>query len=451
MGRGLDIMLDFAEQRRYGIDVAMPRRDPVTAAALLHRLRQLRVRPRLACNGRGFLSCGLPLRIAVNQYLDSGAAAAEVNERVVNALAAGVPLTLALGHLEQEPAIEHTLEAFCIALKAALRNVVHAADLVSVSLRSHMLPIQAFLVITSILGRGPRYVMLDSLQMQDHADLRVQAMSRTNWLELCHRRDGVEPARAVYSESVRSRCALLADEKTASILPSLAMPVPAGTAWLPLEIFLPDYSDGGGHLHIPTLRSALRACLDIADELSPLLNWPCAEQQRDLQANNRIALLLTGIGDLVCERQLDPGEIRSLRWVERIVTAIQTELREYSGALARDHETLPSLLQSDPSNAWRSIEHKLAWSARWQQALEEQAVRHRNLLVLSPYSVLPRNAAMSPAFTDLLPVLAHADAVSFSDVPDLSMWSPGEFSGFHKRAWTVIMRECRRTRIAAGA
>ena len=58
-------MLDFAEQRRYGIDVAMPRRDPVTAAALLHRLRQLRVRPRLACNGRGFLSCGLPLRIAV--------------------------------------------------------------------------------------------------------------------------------------------------------------------------------------------------------------------------------------------------------------------------------------------------------------------------------------------------------------------------------------------------
>jgi hypothetical protein len=227
--------------------------------------------------------------------------------------------------------------------------------------------------------------------------------------------------------------------------------VPASSAWLPLEIFLPDFSDGCGHLHIPTLRDALHACLDIGEAFSPLLHWVCARQRRDRQINNRIALLLTGIGDLVCERQLDPGEIRSLRWVERIVTAIQNEVWEYSSALAQGNETLPSLSQGDPSNAWRSIEHKLEWSLRWQQALEEQAVRNRNLLVLSPYSVLPRNASISSGFTDLLPVLAHADAVSFSDAPDLTAWSLGEFSRFHRRAWTVIKRECRRTRIAAGA
>jgi hypothetical protein len=318
-------------------------------------------------------------------------------------------------------------------------------------MRSHILPVQAFLVITSILGRGPRYITLDSLQMQDHSDQRVQAMTEANWLELRHRRNGSVPAQAVYSESVRSRCPLLADETTASILPPLAIPVPACSAWLPLEIFLPDHSDGCGHLHIPMLRDALHACLDIGEAFTPLFHPACERQRRDRQINNRIALLITGIGDLVCERRLDPGEIRSLRWVERIVTAIQNEVWEYSTALAQENETLPSLLQGDPSNAWRSAEHKLEWSLRWQQALQEQAVRNRNLLVLSPYSVLPRNAGILSGFTDLLPVLAHADAVSFCDAPDLSGWSAGDFSRFHRRAWTVIMRESRRTRIAARA
>lgn len=444
-------MLDYAGQSRYRFDVTFPRQDAGTAGVLLQELQQQKVRPRLLGNGCASLSCGLPLQVAVNEYLDTRALATELNECLGVALASGVPLTLALSHFGQEPAIESSLEAFCIALKTATRKLEHARHLIAVSMRSHLLPIQAFLVITSMLGRGSRYIMLDSLQMQDHADERVQAASSANWLELRHRRNGSSTAQAVYSESVRSRCPLLADEKTASVLPALAIPVPAATAWLPLEIFLPDYSDGRGHLHIPALRGALHACLDIAEELSPLLTWPCEQQQRDLQVNNRIALLLTGVGDLVCERQLDPGEIRSLRWVERIVTAIQNELWEYSGTIAKGCETLPSLLQGDPSNAWRSIEQKLEWSSRWQQALEAQAVRNRNLLVLSPYSVLPRRASISSRFTDLLPVLAHADAVSFCDAPDLSRWNPGEFSAFHRRAWTVMMRECRRTRIAAGA
>lgn len=441
-------MLDYVERSRHCVDVSNPRCDVTTV--LLRRLQQHRVRPRLVRHERYSVSCGLPLSVAVNQYLDSGAIAREFNENLLGVLASGVPVTLALNELERELTVDRSLEAFCLALKTATRSVEYARDLIGVSMRSHILPAQAFLVITSILGRGPRYIMLDSLQMQDHADVRVQVMTESNWLELRHRRNGSAPAQAVYSESVRSRCPLLADEKTASILPVLAMPVPASSAWLPLEIFLPDYSDGHGHLHIPTLRDALHACLDTADALSPHLHWTCDRQRRDRQINNRLALLLTGIGDLVCERKLNPGEIRSLRWVERIVTAIQNEVCEYSTALARESETLPSLLQSDPSNAWRSIEHKLEWSLRWQQALDEQAVQHRNLLVLSPYSVLPRNADVSSGFTDLLPVLAHADAVSFCDAPDLSAWSAGEFSRFHRRAWTVIMRECRRTRIAAG-
>jgi hypothetical protein len=133
------------------------------------------------------------------------------------------------------------------------------------------------------------------------------------------------------------------------------------------------------------------------------------------------------------------------------VTAIQNELWEYSGALAQKNDTLPSLLQNDASNAWQSVQHLQEWSLRWRQALQTHAVRHRNLLVLSPYSVLSRHEKASSKFVDLLPVLAHADAISFFGMPNISNWNVQEFSSFHRRAWTVIMRESRRTRIAVGA
>jgi hypothetical protein len=443
-------MLDYAQRSSERIESGMSGLGVATAGSLLQQLRRHRVRPQVLADGRGTMSCGLALRCAAGQYLDSTTVAAELNGRLADALASGIPVTLSLTDFEPRFAVESSLEAFCKAVKGATRDSRHAGDLLGVSVRSHILPIQAFLVICSILGRGPRYVMLDSLQMQDHADRRVQSMTDANWLELRHHRKGVVSAQAVYSECVRSRCPLLADEKTSSVLPALTVPVPANSSWLPLEIFLPDYSDGNGHLDIPVLRDALHACLDIAENLSPLLAQSCNAQRRDLQMNNRIALLVSGIGDLVLERKLDPCEIRSLRWVERIVTAIQNELWEYSGALAQKNDTLPSLLQNDASNAWQSVEHLQEWSLRWRQALQTQAVRHRNLLVLSPYSVLPRHKKSSSKFIDLLPVLAHADAISFFGMPNISNWSIQEFSSFHRRAWTVIMRESRRTRIAVG-
>jgi hypothetical protein len=442
-------MLEYVERSVSRFEIGRPRH--AGAESLLMQLRQHRVRPRLIATPRGVASCGLPLRVSVQQYLCAPPVAADLHDRLREAVAAGLPVTLALNDFENQVAVETSLEAFCVAVRRALNHADCALDLLGLCLRSHMIPLQAYLVITSVLGKGPRYVMLDSLQMQQHADKRVQAVTEANWLELWHRRQSDCAARAVYSESVRSRCPLLADEKTASILPALDVPVPADSAWLPLEIFLPDYSDGHGHLHIPTLRSALHACLDINDEISSQILWPCERQQRDSETNNRIALLLTGIGDLVIERQLDPSEIRSLRWVEKIISAVQSEVWEYSAAIARRSETLPSLLQSDPSNVWQNAQQQQEWSERWQKMLQEKTVRNRNLLVLSPYSVLPRQRKISTKFTDLLPVLAHADAISFRGLPALSSWKVRDFSSFHQRAWAVITRECRRTRIAAGA
>ncbi|MDH4047809.1 MAG: hypothetical protein OEW68_06200 [Gammaproteobacteria bacterium] len=428
---------------------SLPDADPALRG-FMGRLRQHKLRPHLFASGHGARTAGLPLTVSVSDYLQSGPAASTLNDRLGKALAGRVPTTLALIGLDSAHDSSGTLASFCLAIKDAMSDQWLAGNLLGICVRSHVLPLQAFLVITSSLGKGPRYVFLDSLQMQHHTDSRVQAATDANWIDLWHRRVQPRAVQAVYSESVRSRCSLLCDQKTSSILPALSMPVPAESAWLPVEIFLPDFSDGKGRLHIPSLRTALHACLELNEEIAGSLQCSSPAQRNDSQINNRIALLLNGIGDLLNERRLEPSEIRSLRWVERVVGAIQNELWDHSKALARNSETLPSLLQTDPSNTWQCAEHRAIWRGRWQHTLQTEAVRNRNLLVLSPYSVLPRTGRASPGFTDLLPVLAHADAVSFRGAPAFTGWSATDFSNFHRRAWAVIMRDNRRSHVAAG-
>jgi hypothetical protein len=420
----------------------------------LRLLRQHRLVPQLISTRYGPSAGGLALRVSVSSYLDSPAVASELNDRLRFILDGNVPLTIALtdpGHENVAADTHNMLEAFCSSLRDALP--AHSLDpgLLGTSIRSHVVPLQAYLVITSILGKGPRYVMLDCLQMQHHKDARVQATTDANWLELWHRRQSACTAQAVYAESVRSHCSLLADEKTASVLPALAMPVPAESAWLPVEMYLPDFADSRGHLIMPAIRVALRACLEANESLAPQLHWPSELQRQDARTNNRVALLLTGIGDLVSGRGMQPSEIHSLRWADSIVRAVQGELLNTSREMARNNDTLPSLLQSDPSNMWHNFEQQHNWSSRWHQTLQAEAVRHRNLLVLSPYSVLPRGSKCSPDFADLLPVLEHADAISFRHAPTFANWNVNEFSRFHRRAWAVIMRGGPRQHIAAGA
>lgn len=418
----------------------IPDGSPQETRSLLRRLLEHKLFPQLIATRRGPGAGGVPLRVAVSEYLDSAATSIALNDVLRRALGSRLPVTLALTGLDHEESVAGLLEAFCQAVRAALPDYRQELNLLGTSLRSHVLPVQAYLVITSLLGKGPRYLMLDSLQMQHHADTRVQATTDCNWIELWFRRDAACGARAVYTESVRSRCPLLSEEKTSSILPALCMPVPAESAWLPICMTLTDFSDGRGHLCMPAIRTALQACLETSECLVPRLFWPTGPQRADSRLNNRVALFLSGIGDLVIERGMRPADLHCLRWVDAIVSTIHSELWNYSMEMASSRETLPSLLQSDPSNAWQSTEHLEDWSGRWRQALQAEAVRHRNLLVLSPYSVLPKGSGATAEFTDLLPVLVHADAICFRDPPRFSHWNVNEFSNFHRRAWAAIMR-----------
>ena len=75
-------------------------------------------------------------------------------------------------------------------------------------------------------------------------------------------------------------------------------------------------------------------------------------------------------------------------------------------------------------------------------------MRHRNMLIISPYSVLPTTTC-SAGYMDLLPVLAYADAWSFADVPEFLDWNLDQYKAFHRRAWAVIQVRKTDTPVAA--
>jgi hypothetical protein len=99
---------------------------------------------------------------------------------------------------------------------------------------------------------------------------------------------------------------------------------------------------------------------------------------------------------------------------------------------------------------WYCDIKKNDWDLRWRRAVQNSAVRHRNMLVMSPYSVLPSGAGAVGDFVDLLPVLHHADAFSFSRPRLDGFRSRDEFVNFHRRAWAVMQRRNAASLVAAG-
>ena len=185
------------------------------------------------------------------------------------------------------------------------------------------------------------------------------------------------------------------------------------------------------------LRDTAHACIDHCEEILDALCWPLPRHDWDAVNNRRLAISLTGLGDFVVERDADPRDWRTLQWLDRIVREFRAALWRRSHELALRGGVLPAIQLDDPSTGWTSDEHRSAWRTRWTAALREHAVRHRNILVLSPYSLLPSTRGKVPGFADLLPVLSHADAISFASPPEFSGWNVNEFSNFHRRAWAA--------------
>lgn len=415
-------------------------------------LRAAGVEPRLLRTARGISAGGAALPVSLRLALRAPSEGERMLRKVAALVRAGVPLTLSLRDAGGGDAGTEALEALCRRLREVLDAEGQVPDGIGVSLQSHGVPLKAYLLITAaLLGNGPRYVLFDSLQMRHHEDARVQRETEENWVFLWRRRVARPPLLPAYAASVTTRCLLSGDEAATTVLPELGMQVPAGSAWLPLVLHLPDFSDGCGRLCTDALEHALCSAVELGERLLDCLQWPDPVLQQDAARNRRLAIAVGGIGDLVVERGADPGDLAALKWIDGVVARLHAFLWERSRDLARRLGPLPSLLQSEPAAAWSCDRKRSDWQLRWRRTLADAGVRHRNLLVLSPYSVLPAGATAASGYVDLLPVLEHADAFHFAEPPASCFRSVSEYTGFHRRAWAVMQRRNAAGFVASGA
>ena len=354
-------------------------------------------------------------------------------------------------HPTDLPSGEHGIEAwqrFCDLLQERAIRRHRKLRRLATCIHSHHVPLGRFHAATdAVFGQGERYVFLDSLQLQSHRDQRVCAVTDHNWRYLWEERRTVRP---VYGGLVKSACPLLADEVAMTVVPGVGLLSPAHSAWLPVQLDITALADGSGTIDESMLRSVVDRALRIADRNIDCLRWPGRRRSADAWQNRRIAFCLTGIGDLVHRTGADPADLSTLHIMGQLVNLVRQALDESSGRLATERGELPSLARACPAISWFDGPHGPAWRSQFDAARRSAAIRHRNLLVMSPDTVVPAIEQPSPGYADLLPLIAAADAWAFAGAPGYGKWNATQFKHFHRRARAVIQGSQGTARIAAG-
>ena len=143
----------------------------------------------------------------------------------------GLPVTLSIRELGPDDAAIELLEKLCLSIRRYLGADKALLSRIGLSVHSHQLPLQAYLLISrTLLGDGPRYVLMDSLQMQYHKQARVQEETERNWLFLWRQRGLQNSVMPAYGAAVRTACPLLGDEVSEAVLPLHGVQVPAAHA-----------------------------------------------------------------------------------------------------------------------------------------------------------------------------------------------------------------------------
>jgi hypothetical protein len=395
--------------------------------------------------------CGTAKRVSVREVLDDGMAGAVFTRSLCELVRQGIPVNLSAEDFRSEKSGVDSWQQFCEIVQDTLSSCELSTRNIGLCVHSHQMPLEAFrLVADAVLGPGPRYVFLDNLQMAAHGNSVVEQRAEANWSFLWRQRGMARSLMPVYGGIARSACPLLADEVAATVLPGPGLQAPVGSAWLPVMLPMTKFATPGGQIRWQLLLPAIRRSLAIAEQMLDLVSWHATDQQADAWKNRRLAISVTGLGDLVQQKGEDPTSLECLRWLVEVVTRIRSELYEQSGRIAATAGAIPALGEANHVSQWNAGPHRDSWRRHWEVAVRQSAVRHRNLLVLSPYSIIPSGASAAPAYSDLLPVIALADAWSFAGPPDFRGWNVAQFRHFHRRARATIQGSHSASFVAAG-
>jgi hypothetical protein len=395
--------------------------------------------------------CGTAMRVSVREVLGNSDAGRARLARLCELVGSGVPVNLSAEAFGGATSAIAAWQQFCEVVRSALSQQSLTTGNLGLCVHSHQIPLEAYrLIADAVLGQGPRYVFLDSLQMSAHSNPAVDARAEANWAFLWRQRAVTRPVVPAYGGIVRSACPLLADEVAATILPGSGLNAPNCTAWLPITLPMTAFTTSSGRIRWTLLNQAIGQALALAEQMCGQVRWPDEQQKQDARDSRRLAIMVTGLGDIVQRRGDNPASLSCLRWLAGVVTRIRAELRAGSRKIAAQHGPIPALEQANHVGQWQAGPQRESWRRHWDEAVRHSALRHRNLLVISPYSVVPSAAPSTAAYSDLLPVLALADAWSFAAPPAFRGWEASQYRDFHRRARATIQGSHSASFVAAG-
>jgi hypothetical protein len=246
--------------------------------------------------------------------------------------------------------------------------------------------------------------------------------------------------RLATATEVTSACPLLAAESAVAVVPGIELQAPVASAWVRREISLPELADDRGRVDEHGLQDAAERAVEAGDRELARAEWPTARMRHDAWLNRRLAVEITGIGTLVARQGLDPADFGTLLAVGRLVARLRSAMVDRSRRLAAICGALPALDQAGRMAALSDRRLQEGWRRHWRQAIDSAAVRHRNLLVISPWSLFPAGEPADYAYSNLIPLLRHADACTIPAPADLSGWTFGEFVNFHRQVAAVLQQ-----------
>jgi hypothetical protein len=251
-----------------------------------------------------------------------------------------------------------------------------------------------------------------------------------------------------FAERVMPQCPLLSAERGRAIVSPIGLQAPADSAWVCMGVDLPRFARDDGVVDETALKRCLEACVDVGEALHDSLVWPTADMQHDAWLNRRLAIVLSGFGDLLRIRGMAPADHASLRYLNQLLLWFRMNAQARSRAIAMRTEPLPAISLSDPSHSLPRGSIREDWRRRWREAVRATLVRHRNLLVVSPWSLFPSEARADYEYAELLPLLRHADACAFRRNVSIDHWNFSQFKHFHQRARAVLKQRVATSQIA---
>lgn len=372
--------------------------------------------------------CGLALETNVQQILASEPLFARLSGQVGDLLGRGIALSLRLSRLDVHDG-EVQYRQFCERLSAALDAPgEHTAALEITLPAGKVSPDISWQVRRETLGAGRLNIICDD---SCHADDGF-------WLRLWQLRCEPQVTVALWP-LLRGPSPLMPSERAGNVEPVAGLQVPTESAWFSASLKLPELLAPDATLDEEKMMVVLADMLASLDAAHENAEWPTPAMQQDAWLNRRLAVQVEGIGSVVDSLRIDPAEHASRQAVRKMLQQVRRELKVVTQQMALQGKLLPAIEASNPVRGLAAGPARDRWELRWQRAVARGAVRHRNLLAMSPWSLFPDESADRRYF-GLVTLLTEADSCLFRGRPSLADWNVKDFKHFYQSVWAVRRR-----------